>query len=73
MFFLIGTIETVHCGKPAIITPFYGDQYLNAAALNRRGMGVKLDLLKITADSIHNAVENILQTKYVKLYIESIH
>lgn len=59
----LGTIETVYCGKPAIITPFYGDQYLNAAALNRRGMGFKQDLLKITADNIFDIVTKILDPK----------
>lgn len=61
----LGTIETVHCGKPAIITPFYGDQYLNAAALSRRGMGVTLELEKITADNIYDAVHRVLQPKCV--------
>lgn len=59
----LGTIETVHCGKPAIITPFYGDQYLNAAALNRRGMGFRHNLLDITADSIYNVVQKVLDPK----------
>lgn len=61
----LGTIETVHCGKPAIITPFYGDQYLNAAALNRRGMGFTLELEKITADNIYDVVQRVLQPKCV--------
>ncbi|XP_031623771.1 UDP-glucuronosyltransferase 2C1-like [Contarinia nasturtii] len=62
----LGTIETVHCGKPAIVTPFYGDQYLNAAALNQRGMGFKIDLLKITADNIYNIVQKALDPKVVE-------
>lgn len=53
-----------------MITPFYGDQYLNAAALNRRGMGFKLDLLNITADNIHNIVQNLLQPKYTQTFIQ---
>lgn len=64
----LGTIETVYCGKPAIITPFYGDQYMNAAALVRRGMGFKQNLLEITADSIYNTVQKLLDPKYVTLY-----
>lgn len=59
----LGTIETVYCGKPAIFTPFYGDQYLNAAALNQRGMGFRLNLLEITADSIYNVVQQALDPK----------
>lgn len=59
-----GTIETVHCGKPAIITPFYGDQYLNAAALEERGMGFMLPLLEITADRIFKTVDKALNSRY---------
>lgn len=56
----LGTIETVHCGKPAVITPFYGDQYLNAAALSERGMGFMLPLLEITADNIQKIFKKAL-------------
>lgn len=59
----LGTIETVHCGKPAIFTPFYGDQFLNAVALNHRGMGFRQNLLEITADSIYNVVQQALDPK----------
>lgn len=59
----LGTIESVHCGKPSIITPFYGDQYLNAAALSQRGIGFKLDLLQITADNIYDLVKKTLDPK----------
>lgn len=58
-----GTIETVHCGKPAIFTPFYGDQYLNAAALEKRGMGFVLPLSDITADRIYDIVNKALEPK----------
>lgn len=44
--------RTVHCGKPAVITPFYGDQYLNAVALVERGFGFLLPLEEITAERI---------------------
>lgn len=67
-----GTIETVHCGKPAIITPFYGDQYLNAAALEKRGMGFILPLLEITAFKIEDTVALALEKKYVNLRSFSI-
>lgn len=60
----LGTIESVHCGRPTIITPFYGDQFLNAAALSRRGMGIKQELMQITADNIYNNVQKLLEPKY---------
>lgn len=59
----LGTIESVYCGKPMIITPFYGDQFLNAAALGHRGMGVRINLHDITADEIYDAVQKMLDPK----------
>lgn len=61
----LGTIETVHCGKPAIVTPFYGDQYLNAAALDERGMGFRLNIFDITADKIYELVDKALHPQCV--------
>lgn len=61
----LGTIETVHCGKPSIVTPFYGDQYLNAAALSKRGMGFRLNILEITADKIYEMVDKALHPQCV--------
>lgn len=58
-----GTIETVHCGKPAIFTPFYGDQYLNAAALEKRGFGFTLSLSEITAQRIYDIVNSALEPR----------
>lgn len=59
----LGTIESVFCGKPMIITPFYGDQFLNAAGLEHRGMGVRINLHDITADEINHAVQKMLDPK----------
>lgn len=61
----LGTIETVHCGKPAIVTPFYGDQYLNAAALEERRMGFRLNIFDITADKINELVDKALHPQCV--------
>lgn len=65
IIYILGTIEAVHCGKPCIITPFYGDQYLNAAALSERGFGFRLNILEITADKIYELVNKSLHPQYV--------
>lgn len=52
----LGTIESVHCGVPVLVTPFYGDQFLNAVALENRGMGLSLLFDQLTADNIYNAL-----------------
>jgi glucuronosyltransferase len=64
---LMGTSEGVYCEKPTIVTPIYGDQYLNAAALVHRGMGIVLHYNQLTRDSIVDAVQRILQPRFVKV------
>lgn len=59
----LATIETVHCAKPAMITPFYGDQYLNAVALVERGLGFLLPLEEITAEIILHTVKKALNPR----------
>lgn len=57
----LGTTEAVHCGVPVIGVPFYGDQPLNIAALEYRGMGVKLKFEDITQQSLLEAVQKMLK------------
>jgi glucuronosyltransferase len=60
---LMGTSEGVYCQTPTIVTPIYGDQYLNAAALEQRGMGIVLHYDKLTKENIVEAVHKILQPR----------
>lgn len=60
---LMGMSEGVYCQTPTIVTPIYGDQYLNAAALEHRGMAIVLHYNELTRDNIVNAVEKILQPR----------
>lgn len=62
---LMGTSESVYCQMPTIVTPIYGDQYLNAAALNYRGMGIILHYNQLTEQNIFNSIQQILQSRFV--------
>lgn len=64
----LGAIESVHCGKPLIVTPFNGDQFMNAAALGQRGIGFKREVLQISADRISDDVERALDPRSVKIF-----
>ncbi|XP_052892383.1 UDP-glucosyltransferase 2-like [Anopheles moucheti] len=44
---LLGVSEAVHCGVPVVAMPIYGDQFLNAAALVNRGVGVRMAYEKV--------------------------
>lgn len=63
---LMGTSEGVYCQMPTIVTPIYGDQFLNAAALEQRGMGVTLHYNELTEKTIVAAVEEILKPRLVE-------
>ena len=66
---LMGMSEGVYCQTPTIVTPIYGDQYLNAAALEHRGMAIVLHYNELTRDNIVNAVEKILQPRWALQFV----
>ena len=60
---LLGSSEAAHCGVPVISTPFYGDQFLNSAALEDRGMAVILKFQDINKDTVFAALRKALDPK----------
>ena len=56
---LLGITEAVHCGVPVIVTPIYGDQFLNAAAVKSRGTAIILKLHDINEKNLVEAFQNI--------------
>ncbi|XP_058820277.1 UDP-glycosyltransferase UGT5-like [Topomyia yanbarensis] len=58
---LLGVSEAVHCAVPVVITPIYGDQFLNAAALVNRGMGVIMHYDKIAAEYVYRSIQEGLR------------
>lgn len=61
---LLGSTEAAYCGVPVVSTPFYGDQFLNSAALENRGMAVVLQYSQISEQSVHHALRRILDAKF---------
>lgn len=62
---LMGTSEGVYCQKPTIVTPIFGDQFLNAAALEHRGMAVVVHYNQLTRNTIVDAVRRVLEPRLV--------
>ena len=60
---LLGGSEAAYCGVPVISTPFYGDQFLNSAALEDRGMAVILKYKDINKDTVFAALRKALDPK----------
>ncbi|CAH1160294.1 unnamed protein product [Phaedon cochleariae] len=61
---LLGTIEAVYCGVPIIVIPQYGDQPLNAKALEKVGGGIILYLQDSTEETILEALDKVLSPKF---------
>uniref|UniRef100_A0A336KDN1 CSON005611 protein n=1 Tax=Culicoides sonorensis TaxID=179676 RepID=A0A336KDN1_CULSO len=57
---MLGTTESIYCGVPVITIPFYGDQPLNGAAMEYRGIGVKINYDEISRESIMGAIRKLL-------------
>lgn len=52
----MGSSEAAYCGVPVVVTPMYGDQFLNGAALQDRGMGTFMHYEDITYESVKSAI-----------------
>ncbi|XP_011178887.3 UDP-glycosyltransferase UGT5 [Zeugodacus cucurbitae] len=62
---LMGSSEAAYCGVPVVATPMYGDQFVNAAAINYRGMGVVLKYDDITENSVLRSIREVLKKQYM--------
>lgn len=60
---LLGSSEAAYCGVPTVVTPQYGDQFVNAAALERRGMGTILSFHDMTTENILDAINKALSPR----------
>ncbi|XP_017858841.1 PREDICTED: UDP-glucuronosyltransferase 1-3 [Drosophila arizonae] len=57
---LLGTSESIYCGVPLLVTPFYGDQFLNAAAVVQRRFGVIVEFKNFDEHHLSRALRTIL-------------
>ncbi|KAH8377404.1 hypothetical protein KR093_005324 [Drosophila rubida] len=63
---LLGMTEALHCGKPMLMTPIYGDQFLNAFAAQQRGVGLKLDYEQIDASVLQETLQELSHVGYAE-------
>lgn len=61
---MLGTTECVYCGKPIIVTPFYGDQFLNGKATENRKMGTMLNFDEISETKVLETLREIMRPRY---------
>lgn len=60
---LLGSSEAAYCGVPTVVTPMYGDQFLNGAAMVSRGFGNILGYDDITKENVYNALKKALEPR----------
>lgn len=58
---LMGSSEGAYCGVPMVLTPMYGDQFLNSAAAVNRGMGTIVHFEDISAETMKAAITEALK------------
>jgi glucuronosyltransferase len=56
--------EAIDREVPMILFPLFGDQYFNAATMERKGVGIALDLNALTEEMLTKAIEEVLKPKY---------
>ena len=62
---LLGVSESVYCAKPLIVSPVYGDQFLNGRAVENRQMGIILEHQHLNEQNILRKFAEITKIKYV--------
>jgi len=64
----MSTIETIHCGKPMVAIPIFGDQIFNTKLLVEKQVAVAVDYKHLESDQLLNAINEALTEKYTYVY-----
>lgn len=60
----MSAIETIHCGKPMVAVPIFGDQPLVANILVEKKVAITVDYKHLTSDQLLNAINEVLSENY---------
>lgn len=61
---MMSVIETIHCGKPMVAIPIFGDQLFNANFLVEKQMAVFVDYKYLNSGILLNAINRTLTENY---------
>lgn len=64
----MSTIETIHCGKPMVAIPIFGDQIFNTNLLVKKQVAVAIKYEHLESDQLFNAINEALTEKYMYGY-----
>lgn len=60
---LLGASEAAYCGVPMLVTPIYGDQFLNSVKIQQRKLGVIVEYKDLTTVNIVKGLKTILEPR----------
>jgi len=67
----MSVIEAIHCGKPMVVIPIFGDQIFNSKLLIEKQVAVTVKYKHLESDRLFNAINEALTEKYT--YVHRIH
>jgi UDP:flavonoid glycosyltransferase YjiC (YdhE family) len=62
---MMSVIETIHCGKPIVAIPIFGDQIFNSHLLVEKQVAVIVEYKHLESDQLFNAINEALTEKYM--------
>lgn len=65
---MMSVIETIHCGKPMVAVPIFGDQIFNTNLLVKKQVAVAVQYKHLDSDLLFNAIKEALTEKYTYGY-----
>lgn len=61
---LMSVIETIHCGKPMVAIPVFGDQQFNANFLVEKQVAIAIEYRYLNSEKLFDAVNEVLTENY---------
>lgn len=61
----MSVIETIHCGKPIVAIPMFGDQIVNTHLLVEKQVAVTIKYAHLKSDQLFDAINEALTEKYL--------
>ncbi|CAH1736886.1 unnamed protein product [Aphis gossypii] len=62
---IMSVIETIHCGKPIVAIPMFGDQIVNTHLLVEKQVAVTIKYAHLKSDQLFDAINEALTEKYL--------
>lgn len=62
---LMSVIETIHCGKPMVAIPIFGDQPFNAKFLVEKQVAVSVNYRHLKNEYLYNAINEAMTENYM--------